>query len=87
MLKVSKLRSIRRSSAISQLLEVFWKIHDPTQVNRQGPDFGKQYRTAIFFHARERKSKQALESSGKFRHPIATEASPARTFWRAEEYH
>ena len=76
----------------SQLLDVFWKIHDPTQVNRQGPDFGKQYRTAIFFHSREqeeiaRKSKQALESSGKFRHPIATEISPVKTFWRAEEYH
>ena len=76
----------------SQLLDVFWKIHDPTQVNRQGPDFGKQYRTVIFFHSREqeeiaRKSKQALESSGKFRHPIATEISPVKTFWRAEEYH
>jgi len=76
----------------SQLLDVFWKIHDPTQVNRQGPDFGKQYRTVIFFHSRHqeeiaRKSKQALESSGKFRHPIATEISPVKTFWRAEEYH
>jgi peptide-methionine (S)-S-oxide reductase len=76
----------------SQLLDVFWKIHDPTQVNRQGPDFGKQYRTVIFFHSREqeeiaRKSKQALESSGKFRHPIATEISAVKTFWRAEEYH
>jgi peptide-methionine (S)-S-oxide reductase len=76
----------------SQLLDVFWKIHDPTQLNRQGPDFGKQYRTAIFFHSPEqeqiaRKSKQALEASGKFRHPIATEISPAKMFWRAEEYH
>ena len=76
----------------SQLLDVFWKIHDPTQVNRQGPDFGKQYRTVIFFHSRDqeeiaRKSKQVLESSGKFRHPIATEISPVKTFWRAEEYH
>jgi peptide-methionine (S)-S-oxide reductase len=76
----------------SQLLDVFWKIHDPTQVNRQGPDFGKQYRTVIFFHSRDQeeiahKSKQALESSGKFRHPIATEISPVKTFWRAEEYH
>ena len=76
----------------SQLLDVFWKIHDPTQVNRQGPDFGKQYRTVIFFHSRDqeeiaRKSKQALESSRKFRHPIATEISPVKTFWRAEEYH
>jgi len=76
----------------SQLLDVFWKIHDPTQVNRQGPDFGKQYRTAIFFHSPEqeeiaRKSKQALEASGRFRHAIATEISPAKTFWRAEDYH
>jgi peptide-methionine (S)-S-oxide reductase len=78
--------------SFSQLLDVFWKIHDPTQVNRQGPDFGKQYRTAIFFHSPEqeeiaRKSKQALEATGKFRGPIATEISPAKTFWRAEEYH
>jgi peptide-methionine (S)-S-oxide reductase len=76
----------------SQLLDVFWKIHDPTQLNRQGPDFGKQYRTAIFFHSPEqeeiaRKSKQALEASGKYHRPIATEISPAKTFWRAEEYH
>ena len=66
-----------------QLLDAFWKIHDPTQVNRQGPDFGTQYRTAIFFHTPE----QALEASGKFRRPIATEITPAGKFWRAEEYH
>jgi len=75
-----------------QLLDTFWKIHDPTQVNRQGPDFGKQYRTAIFFHTPEqeaaaKKSKQALEGSGRFRHPIATEITPAGAFWPAEEYH
>jgi peptide-methionine (S)-S-oxide reductase len=75
-----------------QLLEAFWKMHDPTQVNRQGPDFGKQYRTAIFFHSPEQeatanKSKQALETSGKFHHPIATEITPAGPFWPAEEYH
>jgi peptide-methionine (S)-S-oxide reductase len=75
-----------------QLLDVFWKIHDPTQVNRQGPDFGKQYRTAIFFHspkqeAAAKKSKQALDAGGKFRHPIATEITPAGPFWPAEEYH
>jgi|SRR6516162_99413 peptide-methionine (S)-S-oxide reductase len=75
-----------------QLLDTFWKIHDPTQVNRQGPDFGKQYRTAIFFHTPEqetaaKKSKQALEATGKFRHPIATEITPAGQFWPAEEYH
>ena len=76
----------------SQLLDVLWKIHDPTQLNRQGPDFGKQYRTAIFFHSPEqeavaRESKQALEDNGKFHRPIATEISPAKTFWRAEDYH
>jgi peptide-methionine (S)-S-oxide reductase len=75
-----------------QLLDVFWTIHDPTQLNRQGPDYGKQYRTAIFFQTQEqeaaaKKSKQALESSGKLRRPIATEITPAGTFWRAEEYH
>jgi peptide-methionine (S)-S-oxide reductase len=75
-----------------QLLDVFWKMHDPTQVNRQGPDFGKQYRTAIFFHSPEqeaaaKKSKQALEASGKFHRPIATEIAPAGPFWPAEEYH
>ena len=75
-----------------QLLEVFWKMHDPTQVNRQGPDFGKQYRTAIFYHTPEQqalalKSKQALEASGKLQRPVATEITPAGTFWRAEEYH
>jgi peptide-methionine (S)-S-oxide reductase len=75
-----------------QLLDVFWTIHDPTQVNRQGPDYGKQYRTAIFFHSPEqeaaaKKSKQALEASGKMRRPIATEITPAAPFWRAEEYH
>ncbi len=75
-----------------QLLDVFWGIHDPTQVNRQGPDFGAQYRTAIFFHSPEqeaaaKKSKAALEASGKFRRPIATEITPAAPFYRAEEYH
>jgi len=75
-----------------ELLDVFWKIHDPSQLNRQGPDFGTQYRTAIFFHSPEqeavaRRSKQALDASGKFRQPIATEITAAGPFWRAEEYH
>ena len=75
-----------------QLLDVFWGIHDPTQVNRQGPDYGKQYRTAIFFQTPEqeaaaRRSKQALEASGKLRRPIATEITPEGIFWRAEEFH
>jgi peptide-methionine (S)-S-oxide reductase len=72
------------------LLNVFWQIHDPTQVNRQGPDFGSQYRTAIFFHSPEQEAaakKSAALASGKFRHPIATEITPASKFYRAEEYH
>ena len=75
-----------------QLLDVFWKAHDSTQVNRQGPDFGAQYRTAIFFHSQEqeaaaRKSLSAQNASGKFKRPIATEITPAGPFYRAEEYH
>ena len=75
-----------------KLLDAFWSMHDPTQVNRQGPDFGSQYRTAIFIHSPEqeaaaKKSKAALDASGKFRRPIATEITPAGTFYRAEEYH
>jgi peptide-methionine (S)-S-oxide reductase len=75
-----------------QLLNVFWTIHDPTQVNRQGPDYGAQYRTVIFFHSPEqeasaKKSKQALGASGKLPRPVATEITPAGPFWRAEEYH
>ena len=72
------------------LLEVFWNCHDPTQVNRQGPDVGSQYRSAIFFYTEEqaaaaRASREALqERLGK---PIATEITPASTFYRAEEYH
>jgi peptide-methionine (S)-S-oxide reductase len=75
-----------------QLLNVFWEMHDPTTLNRQGPDIGTQYRSAIFFHSPEqeaiaRKSKAVVEASGKFRRPIVTEISPASTFYRAEEYH
>ena len=75
-----------------QLLDAFWQMHDPTQVNRQGPDFGSQYRTAIFFHSPEQKavaekSKAALQASGKFRKPIATEITAAGRFYRAEDYH
>jgi peptide-methionine (S)-S-oxide reductase len=75
-----------------QLVELFWQVHNPTQVNRQGPDRGTQYRSAIFCHSPEQQeiaetSKAALGASGKWRKPIATEIVPARTFWRAEEYH
>ena len=75
-----------------QLLDVFWRVHDPTQLNRQGPDHGTQYRSAIFFHGPEqerlaRGSLENLKSSGKYRRDIVTEITPASTFWRAEEYH
>ncbi len=75
-----------------ELLELFWNLHDPTQRNRQGPDIGHQYRSAIFYHSREqeqaaRESMKALAESGKYRRPIVTEIVPAQTFWRAEEYH
>src|SRR6266700_689043 len=74
------------------LLSVFWENHDPTQLNRQGPDVGAQYRSAIFFHtpaqeAAARAAKARLEASGRFRRPIVTEITPASTFYRAEEYH
>jgi peptide-methionine (S)-S-oxide reductase len=75
-----------------ELLNFFWTIHDPTQKNRQGPDVGSQYRSAIFTIDDEQKiaavaSKRQLEESGTFPRPIATEISPATAFWRAEEYH
>lgn len=75
-----------------QLLNVFWQIHDPTTPNRQGPDVGTQYRSAIFFHTPEqeaaaRASKEEQQASGRFRRPIVTEIAPASTFYRAEEYH
>ncbi len=75
-----------------ELLELFWSIHDPTQLNRQGPDAGSQYRSAIFHHGPEqeaaaRASKEALAASGRFTRPIVTEITPASTFYHAEEYH
>jgi peptide-methionine (S)-S-oxide reductase len=74
------------------LLQVFWQNHDPTQLNRQGPDYGSQYRSAIFYHTPEQQlaaeaSKQALAESRRFSRPIVTQIVPAQTFYRAEEYH
>jgi peptide-methionine (S)-S-oxide reductase len=74
------------------LLRVFWEIHDPTQRNRQGPDIGTQYRSAIFYHDPEqevaaRASKERLERSGVHKRPIVTEIVPAQTFYQAEDYH
>ncbi len=73
-----------------ELLDVFWGIHDPTQVNRQGPDFGSQYRSAIFWHNEKQKaaalaSKQTQQK--KRGRPVATEITKAQAFYRAEEYH
>ena len=76
--------------AYNDLLQVFWENHDPTQVNRQGPDWGTQYRTAIFYHSPEQQhqaeaSKQALEKSQRYSKPIATQIVPAVTFYPAED--
>ncbi|HEX2163341.1 MAG TPA: peptide-methionine (S)-S-oxide reductase MsrA [Thermoanaerobaculia bacterium] len=75
-----------------RLLDVFWQSHDPTQVDRQGPDVGDQYRTEIFVHgaaqeAAARASLEREEASGRHRRPIATRISPAVEFWPAEDYH
>jgi len=75
-----------------QLLDVFWDLHDPTQLDRQGPDHGSQYRTAVFSHGPEqeriaRDSKERLAKSGKFRKPVVTEIVPAPVFYMAEDYH
>lgn len=74
------------------ILEEFWNNHDPTTLNRQGPDVGSQYRSVIFFHSAEqeaaaRASKEKLERSGRYTKPIVTEISPAPTFYPAEDYH
>jgi peptide-methionine (S)-S-oxide reductase len=76
----------------AKLLDVFWSIHDPTTLNRQGPDVGTQYRSVIFYHTAEQEaaalaSKKKLEQSGQFRRPIVTQIVAAPDFYRAEEYH
>jgi peptide-methionine (S)-S-oxide reductase len=73
-----------------QLLDVFWKIHDPTQVNRQGPDFGSQYRSAIFTHSPEQAAQAAASRdriAAEYKRPIATQIEAAPAFYRAEDYH
>lgn len=76
----------------SKLLEVFWNSHDPTTVNRQGPDVGTQYRSAVFTHDEAQKAdatalRDRLQAGNVFPRPIVTEITPAGTFWKAEEYH
>jgi peptide-methionine (S)-S-oxide reductase len=75
-----------------RLLDVFWECHDPTQFNRQGPDHGSQYRSAIFFHSEAQRlaaelSLERLDRSGRLRQRVVTEITPASTFWEAEAYH
>ncbi len=75
-----------------QLLDEFWNLHDPTTENRQGPDFGSQYRSAIFYHNPDQRdraiaSKERLEKSGRYSRSIVTEIVPAREFYPAEQYH
>lgn len=74
------------------LLDIFWTNHNPTTMNRQGPDIGSQYRSVVFYHSPEQKTaaeqaKSALEASGKWKLPIVTQIEPAQTFYKAEDYH
>jgi peptide-methionine (S)-S-oxide reductase len=76
----------------SDLLDLFWKIHDPTTLNRQGPDMGTQYRSAIFFHTPEQQAaaetaKTQMEAGGQFPNPIVTEITPVSELYMAEDYH
>jgi peptide-methionine (S)-S-oxide reductase len=75
-----------------QLVKIFFKMHDPTTLNRQGPDIGDQYRSAIFYHTPQQKEiaekvKAQLDASGEYKRPIVTEITPASEFWKAEDYH
>lgn len=78
--------------AYADLLEAFWTMHDPTQVNRQGPDVGTQYRSVIFYHDEDQRRiaervRGELDASGRFNRPIVTAVEPAAQFWPAEDYH
>jgi peptide-methionine (S)-S-oxide reductase len=75
-----------------RLVDVFFTSHDPTQLNRQGPDVGRQYRSAIFYHSEAQReaaeaAKRKWEASGRWKRPVVTEISPSGPFWKAEEYH
>ena len=75
-----------------ELLKVFWQVHDPTTLNRQGADVGTQYRSVIFYHTEEQKrlaenNKKELDKSGTWKNPVVTEISPCKNFYRAEGYH
>ncbi len=79
-------------ASYDDLLNVFWDAHDPTQLNRQGPDVGEQYRSVIFVHDEEqaaaaKRSKEELDRSGRYQRPVVTAIEPAGSFWPAEQYH
>ena len=76
----------------STLVELFFRMHNPTQLNRQGPDFGTQYRSVIFTHGAEQQRiaeeiKARVDASGKWKKPVVTQIEPAPAFWKAEDYH
>lgn len=78
--------------SFEQLLDVFWHCHNPTTLNQQGPDFGSQYRSAIFYHSKEQnlaaeESRKECDAAGLWPGPIVTEITPASQFWPAEDYH
>lgn len=79
-------------TGLKEILKRFFEIHDPTTLNRQGPDVGSQYRSAIYYHSEDqlevaKKLMEELKKSGEYQRPIVTEVSPAQPFFRAEEYH
>lgn len=90
--EVVKIEYDERKISYNELLKTFWDIHNPTTLNRQGPDVGTQYRSVIFYHTKEQESaatesRKQLEESKKYQNPIVTEIVPAKMFYRAEEYH
>lgn len=90
--EVARIRYDPQRTSFAQLLEVFWKTHDPTTLNRQGADVGTQYRSGVYYHNEEQKRiaeelKQALDASGAFTAPIVTEIVPIERYVAAESYH
>jgi len=90
--EVSQITYDPKVISFDELLEVFWKTHDPTTLNRQGADVGTQYRSVIFYHNDEQKKlaehyKDELDKSGAWKDPIVTEISPLTNFYKAEDYH
>ncbi|NQT93622.1 MAG: peptide-methionine (S)-S-oxide reductase MsrA [Lentisphaerae bacterium] len=90
--EVTQVRYDKSRTTFEELLGLFWRMHDPTTLNRQGADVGTQYRSAIFYHSEEQKaaaerSKDAVEKAGEFDRPIVTEIAAASDFYEAEDYH